>query len=488
MKQLYRDGRWVPSQSGRTRAIINPFNQDVLDDVAEGDRDDSHLAVRGARTAFDDGPWPGVPPAERAHLLARVADLIRRDQGELARIETLDTGKTLTESRADMENIEAVFRYYASMSGHLCDTAIDSPIPNSSSTVVREPIGVCGLITPWNYPLLQAAWKIAPALLAGNTLVIKPSEITPLSTIKMIELLEEAALPPGVAQLVLGPGDTVGNELTTHPDVDMVSFTGGIETGSKIMRDASRSIKKIALELGGKNPNVVFADCDFDAAVDHALNAVFYHAGQVCSAGSRLLIADSLHDRFVGALLTRMRRIRLGSGLDETTQCGPLISDEHRRKVEHYVAVGLEEGANLVAGGARPEEPELQRGFFYLPTMFTDCRADMRIVQEEIFGPVMTVERFADEAEAVRLANDTVYGLAGAVWSQDIEKANRVARRMRMGTVWINDFHPYFAQAPWGGYKRSGIGRELSVQGLDEYTEIKHLFRNLKPRPANWFG
>jgi betaine-aldehyde dehydrogenase len=299
--------------------------------------------------------------------------------------------------------------------------------------------------------------------------------------------MEEVGFPKGVVNLVLGEGAIVGNELAESKDVDLISFTGGIVTGKKIMQAASGNVKKITLELGGKNPNIVFADADFDTALDQALNAVFLHAGQVCSAGARLLIEDSIHDRFVEALAERAKRIKLGSGFEEKTQSGPLISAEHREKVEKYVEIGKQEGAHLLIGGARPEDPELQKGFFYLPTIFTDCRSDMRIVQEEVFGPVLTVERFRGKEEAVRLANDTIYGLAGAVWTTDGDKAERVASELRMGTVWINDFHPYFAQAPWGGYKQSGIGRELGKPGLEEYTETKHVFRNLKPEPINWF-
>ncbi|HET7616365.1 MAG TPA: aldehyde dehydrogenase family protein, partial [Bacillales bacterium] len=334
--------------------------------------------------------------------------------------------------------------YFAGLADKDGGEIIDSPIPDSESKVVREPVGVCGQITPWNYPLLQAAWKIAPALAAGNTIVVKPSEITPLTTVKVTELAEEAGFPKGVVNLVLGAGASVGNELAESDDVDLISFTGGIVTGKKIMRAASGNVKKIALELGGKNPNIVFADADFETAVDQALNAVYFHAGQVCSAGARLLVEDSMHDRFVEALIERIKRIKLGNGFDEDTQSGPLISAEHREKVEKYVEIGKEEGANLVIGGKRPDDSELQKGFFYLPTLFTDCTADMRIVQEEVFGPVLTVERFKTEEEAVELANGTIYGLAGAVWTTDGDKAERVASALRQGTVWINDFHPYF--------------------------------------------
>ncbi|MCY9215945.1 betaine-aldehyde dehydrogenase [Bacillus haynesii] len=484
---LFIDGKWVGAKKGETRQIINPYNQEHIETVSEGDREDAVRAIAAARRAFDDGEWANTPGLERGNIVLKIAELIRRDHEELAELESLDTGKTLEESRADMDDIANVFQYYAGLADKDGGEIISSPIPDSKSEIVREPVGVCGQITPWNYPLLQASWKIAPALAAGNTIVVKPSEITPLTTIKIFKLMEEAGVPKGVANLVLGPGATVGDELARNTDVDLISFTGGIETGKKIMQAASTNVKKIALELGGKNPNIVFKDADFDVAVDQALNAVFFHAGQVCSAGARLLVEESIHDEFVVELVKRAKKIKLGNGFHEETQSGPLISAEHRSKIEKYVEIGLQEGAKLETGGKRPEDPELANGFFYLPTIFSGCTSDMRIVQEEVFGPVLTVETFKTEEEVVSLANDTIYGLAGAVWSKDIEKAERVAAKLRMGTVWINDFHPYFAQAPWGGYKQSGIGRELGRMGLEEYTEVKHVYRNTKPAAVNWF-
>lgn len=487
VKKMFINGEWVESTSNKTRKIINPFNQKVIETVTEGNAEDAKKAIQAARDAFDNGEWVNTPANERGKKLFQIAEEIQKQKNELARLESLDTGKTVVESKGDMDDIADVFRYFAGLADKDGGEIIESPIPNSQSRVVREPIGVCGQISPWNYPLLQASWKIAPALAAGNTIVMKPSEITPLTTIKITEIMEEVGFPKGVINLVLGAGNTVGNELAVNHDVDLISFTGGIETGKKVMQAATGNVKKVALELGGKNPNIVFADSDFDTAVDQALNAVFFHAGQVCSAGSRLLVEDSIHDRFVKALLARVKTIKLGNGFDEGTQSGPLISAEHRAKVENYVEIAKAEGAKLAAGGERPSDPELQDGFFFLPTVFTGCTSDMRIVQEEVFGPVLTIERFTSEDEVITLANDTIYGLAGAVWTNDIAKAERVAGQLRMGTVWINDFHPYFAQAPWGGYKQSGFGRELGKVGLEEYTEVKHIFRNTKPEPINWF-
>ncbi|WP_444685423.1 betaine-aldehyde dehydrogenase [Alkalicoccus luteus] len=483
----YINGEWVEAKSGETRDIINPFNQEVIATVPEADETDTKEAIAAAREAFDNGEWPETPATERGAIVRRIAELIERDKEELAYLESLDTGKTMDESRGDMDDIAGVFRYYAELADKNGGELIDSPVPNSVSKVVHEPVGVCGQITPWNYPLLQASWKLAPALATGNTLIMKPSEITPLTTIKTFALMEEAGVPKGVANLVLGAGATVGNELSTSNDVDLISFTGGIETGKKIMQAASGNVKKLALELGGKNPNVIFADADFDLAVDQALNGVFFHAGQICSAGTRLIVEESIHDRFVEALVERVKKFRIGSGFDEETQMGPLISAEHLAKVEKYVETGIKEGATIAVGGGRPEDPELQNGFFYLPTIFTGCTTDMDIVQEEAFGPIITVETFTTEQEAVKLANDSIYGLAGGVFTQDTVKAERCAAKMRMGTVWINEFNLYFPHAPWGGYKQSGIGRELGRLGIEEYTETKHIFQNLKPEPLHWF-
>jgi betaine-aldehyde dehydrogenase len=489
---LYIDGSWTTG-SAAPADVINPFDASVVETVDQAGPDDVERAVAAARTAFDSGPWPRTPAGERGALLRRVADLLVRDKEQIARTETLDTGKTLVESRIDVDDVTAVFRYYADLADKEAGRLVDAAQPHVVSRVVPEPVGVCVLITPWNYPRLQLSWKVAPALAAGNTVVIKPSEVTPLTSVLLVRLLEEAGAPPGVVNILLGDGRSVGAPLTEHPAVDMVSFTGGLATGQAIIRAAAPTIKRVAVELGGKNPNIVFADSaksdgGFDTVVDYALTAVFLHSGQVCSAGARLIVQDELHDDLVAEVGKRAERIRLGNGMDESTEAGPLVSAAHRAKIEDFVASAHAEGARLVVGGHRPEEPELQKGFFYRPTVFADVRRDMRVIREETFGPILTVERFRTEEEAIALGNDTEYGLAGAVWTHDAGRAERVARALRHGTIWINDYHPYIPAAEWGGFKRSGNGRELGPTGLAEYQEHKHIWHNTAPKPMRWFS
>lgn len=486
MLSLYIDGAWT-SGSGGTAEVINPFDASVVETVAQAGPDDVERAVAAARTAFDTGPWRTTSAAERGALLRRVADLLVRDKEEIARTETLDTGKTLVESRIDVDDVTAVFRYYADLADKEPGRVIDTGQPNVVSRVVHEPVGVCVLITPWNYPLLQLSWKVAPALAAGNTCVIKPSEVTPLTSITLVKLIEEAGAPPGVVNILLGDGRSVGAPLTEHDDVDMVSFTGGLATGQAIIRASAATVKRVAVELGGKNPNIVFADTDIDLAADWALTAVFLHSGQVCSAGARLIVEDSIHDELVAEIGKRAAKIKQGNGFDPASESGPLVSAAHRAKIEDFVASALDAGARLVTGGKRPDEPELQKGYFYRPTVFADVTRDMRVIREETFGPILTVERFTTEAEAIALGNDTEYGLAGAVWSSDTARAHRVANALRHGTVWINDYHPYIPAAEWGGMKRSGNGRELGPTGLAEYQEHKHVWHNTAPAPMRWF-
>ncbi|MBP0634586.1 aldehyde dehydrogenase family protein [Cupriavidus sp. AcVe19-6a] len=483
--QLYIDGQWQSPIDHGTRAIVSPADESVIAQAAEATRADARLAIAAARKAFD-GPWRQTTIRDRAKLLNKIAELIDRDAEKLAHLESLNTGKTLTESRTDMGDIAATFRYFAGLVASESGAVNEAPHHVISRTL-REPVGVCGLITPWNYPLLQAAWKIAPALGAGNTVVIKPSNLTPLTTHHFTQLVAELDLPPGVFNLVTG-GAEVGAELAESLDVDLVSFTGGAFAGESIMKAATGNFKRIGLELGGKNPNIVFADADLDAAVDYALNAAFFHAGQVCSAGSRLMVEDSIYDAFIGRLAERLPRIVIGNGFHGETQMGPVQSAQQHEKILGMVQAGIAEGARLVHGGKRPAGDVYKKGYWLEPTLLADVTAEMKIAKEEIFGPVITAERFRSEEEALRAANDTPYGLAAAVWTRDLDKANRMSRALRFGTVWVNDYHPYFPEAPWGGYKASGIGRELARIGLDEYTELKHSYINLAPKAMGWFG
>jgi betaine-aldehyde dehydrogenase len=488
VNQLYIDGAWRAAADGGTREIRCPANGELVATVAEGTAQDAADAVAAARRAFDTGPWRRTTEKERGQLLFRLADVIDRDRKVFSRAESLDTGKRLVEADYDMDDVIASIRYFAGIAGTEAGRVVDAGNPAAISRIVYAPVGVCALITPWNYPLLQTSWKVAPALLAGNTFVLKPSELTPSTAGLLMQALEEVGLPPGVANLVLGAGPVVGAPLTTDPGVDMVSFTGGVVSGRRVMAEAAATVKRVALELGGKNPNVVFADADFDTAVDMALTAVFLHSGQVCSAGARLVVQDSIHDRFVDALVSGAKKIRLGGPFDPDAETGTLISAAHRDKIAAYVAAGIAEGAVLRCGGGRPDDPALADGFFYLPTILDGCDQSMSVVHDESFGPVLTVETFTDEDDAVRIANDTVYGLAGAVWTQDAGKAQRVAERMEHGTIWINDYHPYVPQAEWGGYKQSGNGRELGPTGLAEYRETKHIWQNVNPSPQGWFS
>lgn len=480
-------GRWRHASDGATRTVVNPADGSAAATVDEATPEDAREAVSAARAAFDDGAWPATPVAERAALLDRVADLLVRDKQTLARLETVDTGKTLTESRIDIDDVASVFRYYARLAAVESDRLVDVGDPAVISRIVREPIGVCVLIAPWNYPLLQMSWKVAPALAAGCTMVAKPSEVTPLTTIAFTHLLEEAGVPPSVVNLVQGAGTTLGPALTDNPDVDFISFTGGLATGRSITRSAAEHVTKVAVELGGKNPHIVFADADFDSAVDHVLTGVFLHSGQVCSAGTRLIVQESIADDLVVELAARAERIRIGDGMDPASETGPLVSEQHLAKVDAFVQQAISEGAKLVTGGGRPADPALARGSFYLPTIFDRCDRSMRIVQEETFGPILTVERFTTEAEAIALGNDTQYGLAAGVRTSDPARGERVVRALRHGTVWLNDFGYYTAAAEWGGFGKSGNGRELGPTGLAEYQEIKHIWHNTEPKPAGWF-
>lgn len=484
--RMYVDGKWMVSASGETRQVLNPATGEVIGVVTEGTREEARLAIRAARRAFDRDGWQESKARDRAALLSKVADLLEQRAEEFAALDTLNNGKPLRESRYDVSDAVNQFRYFAGLCTKPHGVTYDVP-DEMQAMVVREPIGVVGQIIPWNYPLVMATQKIAPAIAAGCTVVIKPAEQTPLSLIRLFEIIDQVGFPPGVVNLVLGAGETVGAELAESPLVDKVAFTGGTDTGIKIMKAAADTIKKVGLELGGKSPNIVFADADLETAIDYALFAVFANQGEVCSAGSRLLLEESLFDRFVPELVARAKQIRVGPGTDEETEMGPLISEEHMNRVLSYIETGKQEGATLLCGGRRLTENGLDKGFFVEPTIFADTTPAMTIVQEEIFGPVLAIQTFCTEEEAIELANGTRYGLAGAVFTSDVAKAHRVIRKLRAGITWINTYHPTFNEAPWGGYKQSGIGRELGTYGYEEYLEIKQINVNLNVQPSGWF-
>lgn len=484
--KMYIDGEWVVSHLQKYREIFNPANGEVIAMVSEGGAEEVERAIQAARRAFDHDGWADVVAHERARLLYKLADAIDEVHSELVDIEVYNNGKPSREADSDVTDAANCFRYYAGLATKPHGETVDVPAP-SQTFIVREPVGVCAQIIPWNYPLLMAAWKLAPALAAGNTCILKPSELTPLTALRLAMLIEQVGIPKGVVNVVLGEGANVGQPLAESMYVDKVAFTGGTATGRKIMQAASGNIKKVSLELGGKSPNIVFADANFETAVDYALFGIFYGSGQVCSAGSRLLVEQSIHDDFVELLVKRAKEIRVGDGFDSLTEMGPLISPQHLEKVRRYISLGLEEGAVLLCGN-EPDSNLPISGNYVMPTIFDQTTRSMRIVQEEIFGPVLVIQTFTGEEEAIQMANDTVYGLAAAVFTTDVAKAHRVVRKLRAGITWINAYHPTYNETPWGGYKQSGIGRELGTYGLDEYTEVKQINVNLAVEPTGWFG
>ena len=475
--------------ASQTREIRSPFDQSLVTIACEGNERDALDAIQSARAAFD-SQWHNSSLFhswnERCKLLSRIADLLERDKAIFAAAESADTAKRLVEAEYDIADVISVFRFYSTQQqpGHKVDVGRSEIL----SKVEYEPVGVAALIGPWNYPLLQISWKVAPALLAGCTFIIKPSEFTPSSAFLLMKILAEAGVPHGVANLILGSGASVGNPLTTDPRVDLVSFTGGLTTGKRIMANASETVKRVALELGGKNPHIIFADADLDAAIDNAVTAGFLHSGQVCSAGTRLLVEKSIHDHVVSEIVRRSKLIVLGGPTDPKAETGALISQAHLEKVKRYVELAVDEGAQLLVGGKRASGPGLEKGWFFEPTVLDHCHTQMACVQDESFGPIITVETFTDESEAIALGNDTIYGLSGGVWSGDFDRAERVAKALRHGTVWINDYGPYRPEAEWGGFKSSGTGRELGASGVHEYLEAKHIWRNTQPSISGWFA
>jgi betaine-aldehyde dehydrogenase len=484
------DGKWQGAVLGGTRSIADPGNGEAIATVAESSREDSLLAVAAAKAAFyGSGEWRRLSGPNRAAKLFAVADAIEARAKELAVLDSRNCGKPLREAEGDVADAAACFRYYAGLIGKPQGGVyeVGDGFGPMHAYTIHEPLGVCALITPWNYPLLMAAGKLAPALAAGNCVVLKPSELTPLSAIELFKIFEAVGLPPGTANLVLGAGPAAGHELAQSHDVDMITFTGSTRTGQIIATAAVGNLKKVGLELGGKSPNIIFADADFEGAVEWAMIGVFFNQGEVCSAGSRILVEESLKDRFVARLAERAEAMTIGHGLDNPDM-GAIVSQAQLDKVLGYIQRAKEQGARLVCGGERHVEGACAKGFFVRPTIFDGCTRDMELVQEEVFGPVVALQSFRTEEEAVAMANDTRYGLAGGVFTSDGARALRVMKEIRAGITWINCYNPTFNEAPWGGYKMSGYGRDLGVNGLHEYQQVKQVNINLRPGAVGWYA
>jgi aldehyde dehydrogenase (NAD+) len=477
MKKLLINNEWRASVSGKTMDVVNPATEEIIAAVAAADASDVDAAVAAARAALD-GPWGKMSARERGRLVSRLADRLMERVDEVARLETIHNGKPISESRnIEIPAAAECFEYYAGWA----DKVMGETIPvkgNYLTYTLREPVGVVAAIVPWNFPLLLAAWKVAPALACGNTVILKPASQTPLTAIALGEIAIEAGLPPGVLNVITGPGSIIGQALVEHPGIDKIAFTGDTSTGKAIMRSAADTLKKITLELGGKSPNIVLADADVDAALRGATIGIFYGKGEVCAAGSRLLVDRAIKDEFLDKLAARTKKMVAGDPMDPRTRFGPVSSRKQLETVLRYIDAGKKEGATLIAGGERADIGT-GKGYFVQPTVFADVRPEMTIAREEIFGPVLAAIEFADLDEAIARANDTTYGLAAGVWTRDIKKAHYVARKLQAGTVWINTYNVYDTAAPFGGYKQSGFGREMSAHALQHYTQVKSVWVDL---------
>ena len=489
LQKMFIDGSWVEGSGGKSAPTYNPANGEILAMMTEGTEEDVKKAVAAAKKSFyETREWRDMDAQVRSDMILKIADAIEAEKDVFAKLDCLDLGKPLREAEADVDDAIHCFRYYAGAMKTPCGGyyEVNEGFGKMHTYTIHEPVGVCGLITPWNYPLLMGVWKLAPALAAGKSVVFKPSSNCVLSSVHLFEIFEKVGLPKGCANLVLGPGSVVGNTLAESEDVDMITFTGSTEVGQSIMRAAAGNIKKIGLELGGKSPNVIFAGADLDGAVEWAMIGIFLNQGEVCAAGSRIIIEKSIKDRFLEKLIKKTKAMTIGDPM-KNPDIGPLVTEGHMKKVLDYIDKGVAEGAKLVCGGKRYTEGECANGYYVLPTIFDGCTSDMTIVKEEIFGPVVTIQTFETEQEAIDLANETEYGLAGAVFTTDGARALRVIREIRAGITWINCYNPTYNEAPWGGYKRSGIGRELGIHGLEEYQEVKQININLNPGTVGWY-
>ncbi|HEV2762184.1 MAG TPA: betaine-aldehyde dehydrogenase, partial [Pyrinomonadaceae bacterium] len=486
--QLFIDGQWVDAESGQTFTTPNPATGATLAEVAEGDKADIDKAVAAARRAFE-GPWSKVSARDRGRMMYKLAQLIEAKTGELAALETADNGKPIKETTyVDLPQVVENFEYFAGWATKIEGETI--PVPGQMfNYTLREPIGVCGQIIPWNFPLLMAAWKLAPALAAGNTIVLKPAEQTPCGAMELASLIQEAGFPDGVVNIVPGYGETAGAALASHPDIDKIAFTGSTEVGKIVAKAAADNLTKVSLELGGKAPNIVFADADMEQAVNGAMMGIFFNQGQVCCAGSRLFLDARVKDEFLERFKEKSSRVKVGDPMDKNTNMGPQVSEEQLNRIKGYVDIAKEEGAQVLAGGCPPQlEGDFQKGFFFQPTIFGDVKNNMRVAQEEIFGPVVSVITFEDEEDLIKQANEVVYGLSAGIWTKDITRAHRFARAVKAGVVWINTYNMFNAASPFGGYKQSGYGREMGKHALEMYTQVKSVWVDLSGKPIGWFG